>query len=416
MTTPIATRVAARYMRARKTETYKRIEKLFDAVLQPLGRVNRSWLRGQESDTLAQQLSSASKQLLEELHYEADEPMVQRTLEKNKAKITNFRKMLQQWAGAPTWKELEPILESQRTKQKDVWEKAREYKEFALSLIGAFDSEHEGTVRIGPFNVALLTAGAGDWNDRMISSLHEIVKDLTRVLARVGLKELLGGTIIAYPTERLPPAALTGHSAVAAYSRGTDLLYLAVGREDDKLLGSATHEIGHRAYWKVVSPNGRAAWEAFFEGNVGSLDVGFLIQDWEAFASTDDYWAKKYGRTLFAYSEHLKKHGDEDRLKWLYLISDKFDVSDEDISGGRGGGLKKGGVYALDRLIQKKDEIKVFLHPITWYSGTKPGELFAEVFREYAVNGPSRIPEIVRDTFKRTLGSFRREAALVSAP
>ncbi len=412
MTNPIAIRVAARFTHAHKTVTYEHVEQMFKKVLDPLRSLNFSFSKPSDANALAQKLAEASRELLGELHYEAESPALDHYLKDNKAKIVNFRKMLQAWADAPTWELLEPVLQSQGTRSRGAFEKAFEYRDFALGLIGAFDTEHEGNVRIGPFNVALLSAANYDWSDDALDKLRTIMSGVQRAITRIGLRSLLGGTVFAYPSERLPPAALTSHSAVAAYSRNNDTLFLAVGRADDKLLGSTTHELGHRAYFKIVSPNGRAAWTEFFDSNVGAPDVDSLIQDWENYISTaDSNWDRSYGRTLSAYHKNLEKRGEKERLKWLELIAMKFDLHDKDLSGARGGGkLKKGGKWALDQLIAKKGEIKVFLHPITAYSGTKPEELFAETFREYALEGPARIPEIVRDAFRRALTGFSREA------
>jgi hypothetical protein len=60
-------------------------------------------------------------------------------------------------------------------------------------------------------------------------------------------------------------------------------------------------------------------------------------------------------------------------------------------------------VPALDQVIAKRSEIRSFLTPVTAYSATEAGELFAEAFAHYIVDGPSRLHPKLRAELREVL-------------
>jgi len=229
----------------------------------------------------------------------------------------------------------------------------------------------------------------------------------TQKFSSAGFQSVVGGTIHAFPTSRLPPGSGSLASGVlASYNPQADLLNIASARKVKSLVLTAIHELGHRYYFRVLGNRGRKAWEQFFGENVGAPNVDKLIADWEAWAKRGgdgEYEDKKYGRFYFQYLPKLRKT-DPDQAMWLTMVADKINLREAVTMSGP----KKGSLPGLDQLIAKRKEAQVFLYPVTAYSGTSPAELFAETFSYYIGKGPQRIPEIVRVAFQKAVPQLKR--------
>jgi hypothetical protein len=152
-----------------------------------------------------------------------------------------------------------------------------------------------------------------------------------------------------------------------------------------------------------MGSQGRKAWDEFFKSALGAPDVDHIISDWEKFVAAATKWDDvKYGRYLFQYYPELKKSAPEQAM-WLVMLVHQLKIDEPQTIAGP----KRGIVPGLDQLIAKKGEAKIFMHPVTAYSGTNPEELFAETFSHIVLYGPGRIPEIVRETFKRAVPQLR---------
>jgi hypothetical protein len=111
---------------------------------------------------------------------------------------------------------------------------------------------------------------------------------------------------------------------------------------------------------------------------------------------------------------HLRSKGDDDTLMWLNLIAHNFNIQ-ENIDSMTGS-PKKGAVTGYDQIKAKWNEIKVFLYPVSAYSGKDAQELFAETLGYLLVDGPGRVPEILRDAFSRAVPKIKmaKEAEFVA--
>lgn len=388
---------------ARVTEQYEQVLDLMEAVLRPLRQVGMWQVPKEgERERVAQELSKAAKALHDKLYIEFEDSEYGKRVKKKLRKLTNFKKILAAYIKAPTWEKLEPTLKLQGTKSKFPFEKFYGYKEFVMGFIAAVDSEIEGTLSIENYTVTLVTSPRADWDRDSVGRLKEVLARTNRTLASRGLGVVTGGRVFAYPGANLPPSSRRGHSTLASYNIKNDTIQLAAGDvgETHKTL---VHELGHRAYFKVLGSNGRSAWEQFFGSNVKPLNVDKLLSNWQRhWENPKDWEAKKYGRYLGYY---ISSVADEEEKMWLKLVADKVGI--EENFQQMTGSPKKGTIPGYDQLLAKKNEVKVFLHPVTAYSGTDAHELFAEVFSLYAVKGPGRIPEIVRHAFGLALPQFK---------
>jgi hypothetical protein len=382
------------------------IARLLEDVGEPLGDLSRHYFYGkrspEQSDSSSKKLSESAKALLSVLDFSAESPIHQAILKREEATLRNFRKMLQAYVGKDTWAEMEPVIKAQGTKTKIPWEKFRDYSQLVTSIVASFDTEVDTTFRVGPYNVAVITNAHGDWDDDRIEALKWILNQSVHVLQRIGMGKMAYGTVIAYASRVLPAAASLSHSTLASYSPRNDDIRIAVNTESAReTLHSMIHELGHRAHFRLVENQGRSAWKEFFDSNQGDPDVDGIIRDWEAFAQKD-----KHGAWLAYFYNDLKKKGD-DRLMWLEMLATKLKIK-EDFDQMTGYPKKtKANKPGLEQLKEKRNEAKVFMYPVTAYSGKNAEELFAETFAALATQGGSHVPEIVLDAFKRTIPSAR---------
>lgn len=355
-------------------------------------------------DGLAQQLSQKCRDVQSLLSVSFVNLARQEKLKKYLTRIKNLTKILASWSKANSWAELEPLMQAERTRSKSLFQKVREYAEEAVKVVAYFDTEHEGTNHIGPWTVVRFTSANGDWSDALMGKLTYILGETERILKRVGLGSAARGEIFAFPSKSLPGGS-SSPGALASFNIPTGRYSLAVGGDPQSVVLHVAHEVGHHVYYKMLSGNARATWEAFFESESGVPDVDTLIKLWEEYASRkDDHWAAKFGRYTAYFAGELKK-SNPDMLLWLEVIASKIPNTEnlDPLSGKP----KKGDKPGLDTLIENRGSIRTFLHPVTAYSAKDASECFAEVFSLYTVEGPGRIPEIVRAVFQRVLPQIR---------
>jgi len=399
---------------------YDRLSRLFDAVEHPLKKAEHGFYNvpDTERDGLAKSLAAASGELAKALVITADNKRLAALLKKHGRTIVNFRKMLGQYAEMTTADELRTVLKSQMTRKDNAFSKFWEYKKHVLSIVGGYTTVIETSIEVGDFHVNLMTAPQGsgrEWTPAAVEKLRATLTEVRRRVDRFGMGSVARGVMFAYPTSKLPPAALTGHSALASYSPKLDTMSVASAQEGG-LLHSIIHELGHRAYFKMLGGQGRAAWREFWEAQQGDPGVDGIIRRWEAVVSDppSDVYDSKYIRYLGHYLNHLVKHGDQGDRMWLNLLADNLGINEkfDMLTGSPKKGVKPG----LDQLIASKGKARAFLHPVTAYSGTNPEELFADVFAEFGTHGSSKVAPVLRAAFKMALPQFRESRDVASGP
>ena len=393
--------------RARSTQQHNMLEKAFDAMEDPLVKAVRkveSWKPEPIPEALTNQLAQKAKDVLVVLKISFEDPKKQDAAKRYLTRLRNLAKMVKAWAGAKNSDELTAILKKQSTKSRDAWQKYIEYRNEVLGLLNFFDTEIEGNFSVDHFHVTLVTSARTDWDDEKIGAVQWVLRQGSKILSRAGFGAFATGKILAFPSGTVPG----GRGGVAAwYNIKTHLMSLAAGRDPNSTLKTLIHEYGHKVYYEGIGNRGRASWEKFFEATQGDIGVNKIISTWENYITShsSDWEVEKYGRYYTYYRGWMKKI-DPEITMWTDMVMDELDVK-EDFQALTGA-PKKGVVPGLDQLIARKGEANVFLYPVTAYSATTPSELFAEVFSYYLTAGPGRIPEIVRDQFRRAVPMLKQ--------
>lgn len=391
----------------RETANFAKVDALLNRLRKQVRDAVGFGYRGREpTDTQAQAIARDAKELHGLLDITAENPRLAYLLKKRAGKIRNFRKVLLQLSRATTGSETGEILRAQSTKSKDAMEKFFDWSNFVRDVIGSTDSEVDEVIQVGPFRVVLVTAWHQDWTPGLVSKLRNVLDQAVRKLRRVGMLSLARGAVYAYPSSKLPTGVATSHTAMAAYNVRQDVLKVAAGGPQSELLHAVVHELGHRAYYKLVAGRSRTAWHEFFGSESGQPDLGGIIKRWTQFAESH-----QFGRYLGHYLRHLHSQSGPQAKRdsmWLTIVADNIGIREKfDPYTGRPKGKGKPG---LDQLLAMRGKVKTFLHPVTSYSATNAEELFAETFAAYATQGPRRVPPIVRMAFKRTLPSIRESS------
>jgi len=387
-----------------QTKQAEKLEGLLDDLGDDLRRVAMGYYGGagrglspEKREAIAKRISSKSKAVLDFAVLEFEDKERGKRVKKKLRKWENFRKMLKQFADADGWDETAAVAKGMATGSKDAWEKFWEYKNFMVGAVRAFDVEHEGTVTVGPFSVQLFSSAGIEWDrdktDKTKSSLTMVMRDVKSV----GWSKGIGGKIHAYPSRFVPVSGSGGGGTLALYNRKLDMFRIAVGGDADRVARTMTHEFGHRVYYRVMGNRGRNSWEEFFGSRVGKPDLRQIMKLWEDFAAKT-----KHGAWLGNFYPHLSKVAP-DQVMWLEMSADSIGLVEKfnSMTGQPNKGKKN--VPGLEVFKAKMGEIKVFLHPVTTYSGTNASELFAETFAFIISKGPRRIPEITRVAFGRAL-------------
>lgn len=395
------------------TENVRKLESLIEPVMDGLRKLDvYSWhsqkLTEEGKEQAAKELGQAASKLYKEAEFIFEDAARGKSMSKTKPfrRYQNFRKLVKEYAGVRTYADVQEVILKQQTKSKSAREKLAEYAREARQILQYFDSAIDESFQYLNYTVTLITAGGEEWDRDAVQKLQEVLTQTNRLLGKAGLGGGSGGRVFAFPGSRLPGAAKGSAGANASYNIPTDTVRVAVGGSFRDILHSMVHELGHRVYFKALGGQGRKAWEQFFGDNVQPPDIDAILQKWEKWQATGDHWSEKYGRYLSYFLSHLKEKGDQDTVMWLNLVAEKADIK-EDLNPLTGSPRSKSSVPGLDQLLAKKNEIKTFLHPVSAYSGKNAEELFAEVMAYMLVDGPGRVPEIVRDAFGRAVPNMK---------
>lgn len=393
------------------TENVRKLEGLIKPMMENLRKLDSYWgqkMTPEQQDQTAKALGQAAATLYREAEFVFEDAARGKSLSKTKPmrRFQNFRKLIKDYAGVRNYEDAKAVIKEHRTKSKRAVEKLNEYAHEALLILKYFDSAVDDTFQFLNYTVTLVTGGTQEWDQDGVEKLKEVLTQTNRLLGKAGLGAGSGGRVFAFPGRTLPGAAKGSAGAAASYNIPTDTVRIAVGGSFRETLHSVVHELGHRVYFKALGGQGRKAWEQFFGDNVKPPDIDDILRRWEKWQETGDRWAEKYGRWLSYFLSHLKEKGDEDTVMWLNLVAEKADIK-EDLNPMTGSPKSKSAIPGLDQLLAKKDEVKTFLYPVSAYSGKNAEELFAEVMAYMLVDGPGRVPEIVRDAFGRAVPNMR---------
>jgi hypothetical protein len=393
---------------AAKTQNFLRLsaalESIQNALLQvlrqdPFSRKNPRIL----SDGSANVLRGVIQEALPYLNFQFADP--NRQLPPGTAsKMRNFRKMLEKLKSASSGAELGLFLAEMEGKTTDAWKKFLEYRDLALAIVDHLDEEYLPSVSIAGYTIQPFNTGRGNWTDEDWATLRYVLQEGTRLLKANGLERYARGAVLAYPTQHLPASAGPG-GALAAYRRTDDLMWIAAGGDPKRVLQSFIHETGHRVYWKFIGSVGWKAWDEYFEKDTGAPDVDAVLRAWENWLTqpTDSYGKNRSynGRFFIVWMQHLLRTGQHEMAMWSEIIAQKAEV-DEKVDPYTGD-PKKNQTPGLDVIYAKKNEIRAFLTPVTAYSATEAGELFAEAFAHYIVKGPQRLHPKLRAELRKAL-------------
>lgn len=404
----------AKSKNARVTEDYDRLERAVENFEDPFRRLSihalgRGW-RGPEpiADEDAQKLLREIKQkgtsLLDTLVFNFANPRWEKALAHYMRRVKNFRKLVKSLVDASSWDDLVARVKKLQTKTKEPWHKFLEYSREALNVVGAVDTEVESTLDVGPFHVVLQSAAGGEW-DKTIGVLKWALEKTDRLLKRGGLGRYSGGNVWAFPTRAVPPSAGPGSgSAAASYNINSDQYTIAAATKQQTLLLSMVHEVGHRVYFRYLGGHGRKAWKVFFDLHKGDPGIAGIISRWERWAeSGGGYPHNPFTRRHSQYYLHHLQKADPLEALWVRVVVQELGLGDGEKVNYTYDRPSKSSKAALDELIRRKGEAKVFLHPVTPYSAKDDAELFAEVFAHYLLMGSQAVPPLVLAEFKRAV-------------
>lgn len=403
----MALRVARTFLA--ETENVRRLEALIADMMEPLGQLD-GWHPPKEDEkreALSRRLGEAAKKLYDEAVFIFEDEARGKLQEKttHMRRFKNFRKIILDFSKVRTWEDAQEALKKHQTKSNYAREKVNEYAREAINVLKYFDSSIETTLTIEDYTVTLVNTGRQEWAKDDVVKLREVLAQTNRLLGKAGLGAATGGRVFAWPTTQLSGAAKGSAGAQASYHIPTNTVKVAVGGPLKETVHSMVHELGHRVYFKTLGGGGRSAWEEWFGANVQPPDLDAIFKKWDAWRASGDWEAEKYGGLLGHFMAHLKHAGDDDTLMWLNLIGSNFKI-DEQLDPMTGA-PKKGTVPGYDQIKAKANEIKVFLYPVSAYSGKDAHELFAETLAYLLVDGPSRVPEILRDAFSRAVPKIK---------
>jgi hypothetical protein len=395
---------------AAPTANYVRLEAALKRVKDTLLQAyrSRSWVGAamNVSDEVAAEIRAAVDVALPLLDIRMADPG-HRIPSKFNNRLRNFRKMLAAIGAAADGAQMSNVLQGMSGRTTDAWQKFIAYRDEALAIVRNLDDELMPSADMGPYTVQPYNTGKGDWTEDHWDNLRRVLREGAKLLQMYGMGRYVGGSVLVYPSRTLP-ASTGGPGALAMYRRTDDVMWLALGGTPQRIMQSFIHETGHRVYWKFLGSQGRAAWDAYFEGDVSTPDVDAVIRAWEAWAAgprtsddADEWERAKYGRHLAPWMRHLDKTGQIDLEMWTEIIARQAGVDEQ--YDAMTGSPKRGQVPALDKIIEKRGEIRSYMTPVTAYSTTSPGELFAEAFAHYIVDGPSRLHPRLRSELRQAL-------------
>ena len=230
-----------------------------------------------------------------------------------------------------------------------------------------------------------------NWGETIEQTLAQVLQPLETHLNRVrklGFGEALRGLMITLDFNK-------NDQYQGFYSHGSgrgkdnDLLVITPwGMSDKQGEFTIVHEIGHRFWYRNVSSNGRAAWLAAFKGKESTAVTKESVALWaETVVSTGvDYMDTKTKKKVL---DNLLNSGlDRHTKAHLLLIEDKApSYSGESLDSYK---------IKISHLVGQMTP----LEKVSDYAETKPEEWFAETFRVYVTEGPSKVGPETRQLFK----------------
>jgi len=409
----MALRVARQFQA--DTKNVQRLEALIQGVKDPLRRID-GWQAPKDDaqrEVLVKELGKAAQKLYDEAVFIFEDEARGKLQEKttHMRRFKNFRKIVKDFAGIQTWEEAQQALKKRAPGYASA--KFNEYAREAIAVLRYFDSTIAATISIEDYTVTLVEAGKSEWSKGEVEKLRSVLEKTNALLGKAGLGASTGGRVFAWTATQLSGAARGSAGAQASYHWPSDSVKIAIGGSFKETVHSVVHELGHRVYFKTLGSKGRGAWEEFFGANVQPPDLDALFKKWDAWKASGGWEAEKYGDWLGYFISHLKSKGEDDAVMWLNLIAEKAGIQEniDNVTGLP----KKGAISGYDQLKAKAGEIKVFLYPVSAYSGKDAAELFAETLGYLLVDGPGKVPEIVRDAFSRAVPRLKvaEEAEIV---
>jgi hypothetical protein len=366
--------------------------------------VNQPYSPLKSPDGISRSLQTLSKELLGLMEFKFESKGSQRLYTSIEDRMEALKEMLKQYRKQSNGENLWKVLHQQSDANKTYLQRYQEHAKYLTSFVEALDDQHISTLSIGSFRVVLYKR-KWDWDKEGMSVLTRILDRTEKALQRAGLASLAGGTVYAFRASYLPPTVAKSET-YAIYRPSDDTISVAVVNEQtiDLTVRTMIHEIGHRAYAKRIGTNGRREWETFFGTNQGTPpNVDKLIADWEAHAQ-----GKEFGQYMDFYLHDLYGK-DEESAMWLTLTLDSLNIDEKLAPYGL---PDENSVSGLEQLKARKSEAKVFLYPVTAYSGTNPEELFAEVFATICLKGHSQVHPLLRKAFYQALPQFKVSKSL----
>jgi hypothetical protein len=389
---------------ARTTPQTDRFKAALDDMESDLGKVlpwmQRRRLKGQ-GDQVAQNISRKAKVVLAFLNLSFQDPKKQKAIKKRLRRWTNFKKMIETFAKLKDGEAMIALAESMDTKSRDAWDKYRDLRDWVFGFVRAFDVAVETTMDVGPWTVRLMSHPHVDWDREAAGKLRYIIRRAVSVLERRGLGKAIGGKMQAWASDNVPVSGRGSHNTLASYNPSHDLTRVAVGSEAHSIIDTLVHELGHRFYFKAMGSRGRDAWRQFFGENVGKPDLDRVMRMWEDFAraTPNGKWAGYFGREL--------KQTDPEQFMWLTMAVQAVGLDEEFNPYTGEPSRKKKNRPGLEVVREALPKLELFLHPVTAYSGVSAEELFAETFSHIVLQGPRRIPPIVRQAFRAAVPNAR---------
>jgi hypothetical protein len=298
----------------------------------------------------------------------------------------------------------------------DIEKNVRRYqKEFteAFKVIEEYieDQERKGPLErrdaiekhsIAGMNVVVYNFGRDDDNGAYEEDLDDFMRKLdgfAKRIERAGFGDALKGMTVsvqfADPEKLGRPTGLTA----GQYNAATDTMQvfpLGFIKSDG---GTFTHEVGHRFWFRNLTPQARARWEEVFTERTHVIDADDVNEYVNTFlVKHTDLWSTKDLVRAVDEEDPIK----EAKFKALAFWSRPMGLRNDDIAGLR------------EALLRLGVGEKVHIEAISEYATTSPTEAFAEAFRFYILQGPGVLGPWTRWFFREIMRSGGAKIAAMS--
>ncbi len=243
-------------------------------------------------------------------------------------------------------------------------------------------------IEVAGVSVKIENKGARDTD--LDAFLHSLRDRLERVRA-VGLGAGADGLSIVVSFDRNDMVA-------GQYQPAADMLTMFPLGLSGRTRGAGStliHEIGHRFYFRVLSPRARGAWDARIEAQLVVITPAAVRAWGEALAPM--YQTPSSERWRFNVMEiAAKATSPEQAAQFRYLAKHHPAYAAADTAAGLVGHHQEFSVGEA-----------VAVEHITDYGATNPHEAFAEAFRLYVLRGPRALGPWTRSFFERIVRAGR---------